>query len=521
MSLNVTNTRREFADLFGRFRAGKLAPVGLFVVKGGESGILQQHLEFQLDPVAGRLLSQVHADVFSVAVPLQAMLQLTDPLDPELGVTELIRHKLLSGTPIDALVAENEISKRLGVNPRPSGGVKQVTSLVRLAHNAAVNFLRQSKYDKATLLPHNNVAVTPALLGSTILERLNAVLDPDDHINGSVQLDMPNLRLPVGGIYQVNNKVESKVDVMTQATALGITVKGQASSDTGVTFNRKESNPAGTELDIYADFSGVSAGGVSLVDFYNAQRVDEMTRTFAAILKANPVDGEDQILRHVYGLSVDDAKQPWMLYQRSAPLSSFVQPATDGEGMLAETQLSRLAHVASFSTPLPRHELGYMVLTFASIRPDETIYRMPHPYLSQRWTLPNRAAESLKLDPVQVIGRDVYSDIAQASETTVMFYTGHNELKRAYSNVGLNGFTDPTTVENKTTIWQYAIPASVTPNSILYPETLDQYPFLDANAEICTYEFKGNLTVQTPEFFGPSPVETIDIINDEDIFDEA
>lgn len=513
------NTRREGRDIFGRFRSGKLAPIAAFAVKGGESGLLQQKVNFSLDPAAGRLLSSVHADVFCVAVPVQAMQQIMNPDDPELGVTELIRHKLTSGVAIDVLEAEGEISKRCGVEPRPTAGVKQVTSFVRLAHNCAVNFLRQRKYDKATLVPHTNTAVTPALLSSTILERLNAVLDPDDHINGAVQLDIPNMTLPVSGVSQLNNSNQSasQQGIWADANEIAQAIGGAGNQ---IKFKRKAGNPAGTQLDITAALNGAQAGNVSLTDFYNAQRVDELTRLFRAMIDGNPEDGEEQILRYVYGLRMEDAKKPWMLYQKTAPLSSFVEKAGDGAGMLAETQLSNLMAVADFTTPLPQHELGYIVVTFVSIRPDETIHNMPHPYLSKNWDYPNYAAESLKVDPVQVIGRDVYSDIAQASENTVMFYTGHNELKRAYTKVGLNRHTDPTTVEAKTSIWQYAIPASVTPSSIIYPEELDQYPFLDADAEICTYDAKAVLTLTTPEFFGPSPVETVDIINDEDIFEE-
>ena len=103
-------------------------------------------------------------------------------------------------------------------------------------------------------------------------------------------------------------------------------------------------------------------------------------------------------------------------------------------------------------------------------------------------------------------------------------YTGYNALKRTYRTYGFNRFVNPDQVENKSQIWQLEIPVSVTPENILYPAYLDHYPFANGGTqadpqEVCTYRCGHTLAVRTPIVFGPTPVETVDIIDDEDIFE--
>jgi hypothetical protein len=155
-----------------------------------ESGILSQTVSYELDPIAGRMITPITAELISVYVPVQACDALKNPLEAYAGNTEVVRDKMLSGTPLFDLEAESEISKRLGINPVSVGGVKKVNEIARLAHNAAVNYLRQRKYVKAVQLLADNMAVTPALISQTVLERLNGVLDPEDRVNGSVNLDL-------------------------------------------------------------------------------------------------------------------------------------------------------------------------------------------------------------------------------------------------------------------------------------------------------------------------------------------
>lgn len=520
------NTRRESRHIAGRFRGGKLAPVLATPFLGGEGGVLSQTITMELDPVAGRLITPVIAQLFSVFVPVQAMDAERDRDNDLAGLTEVIRNKLLTGNPLFALENEHEVSKRLGVVPASIGGAKQVSVGIRLAHSAAVNYLRKRLYTYASLVPATTTTITPALLSSTILQRMNGALDPDDHINGSVQLEIPNINLPVSGIgienpsagiTISNNHVVRTYDgnPATYPKAIG----GQR-QETIVRLN-SDATATNARPDVYAILNGVAAGGVSLTDFYNAQKIDELTRQMRQIADSNPIDGEDMVLRWAHGLSVDPGRHPFILHESERVFGQVYREATDGTGLMDETSLSKNAVQISFTVPVPRTELGGIVITFASVKPDETIAAQPHPILSAPWTLINQVSDELKLDPVPVTMRELNAAVATGSETTVAFYTGHNELKKAYVNYGFNRQVDPATVESKTAIWQLDLPASVTPENIVYPADISHYPFLDQLAEVCTYQIQSEAVVKTPMFFGPSPVETLDIIDDKDLFDEV
>lgn len=185
-----STTIREGRSLAGRFRGGKLAPVMAFAVKNGEGGMLSQTATIELDPVAGRLITPVTGEMYVVYVPVQAMVNLRDGETIDYaGVTEVIRQRYLDGNPVFDLIGEGEVSQRCGVMPRQIGGVKMVSSAVRLGHICAVNYLRQRVYTYAALLDKDySSGPTPALLSSTVLSRFNGVLNPDDHVNGMVEL---------------------------------------------------------------------------------------------------------------------------------------------------------------------------------------------------------------------------------------------------------------------------------------------------------------------------------------------
>ncbi|WP_380059023.1 hypothetical protein ACFE33_15850 (plasmid) [Falsihalocynthiibacter sp. SS001] len=189
--------RREAQSLAGRFRGGKLAPVMAQVFQGSESGILKENITMELDPIAGRMVTPVTAEIVAVYVPVPAIDALKNPDDDLPGNTEAIRQKLLSSTALFGVEEEGEISKRLGVVPRSVSGTKYVNEAVRLAHIVAVNHLRKRKYVNAEQLDASSMDVTPAILGQTVLDRLNGVLDPEDRVNGAVNFEG---KLPVSGV---------------------------------------------------------------------------------------------------------------------------------------------------------------------------------------------------------------------------------------------------------------------------------------------------------------------------------
>ncbi|MDR7126627.1 hypothetical protein [Pseudotabrizicola sp. 4114] len=505
------NTRREARTLTGRFRGGKLAPVMATAIRGNEAGMLSQSITLELDPIAGRMITPITGEIYCVFVPVQAVDALRFPDTDYAGMTEVVREKLLSGNPLFELSAgETEISKRCGVNPRSVGGAKRVCSIVHAGHNAAVNFLRLRKYHKATLLPYNNYGMTPAIISQTVLERFNAVLDPDDRINGSVELELSG-QAPVRGIRR---------DGVATFSNPG-TLQGFANSAViGDATNKLSFDIVSGQTNITADLDNIFGGGISLTDFYNAETKDKLTRYMQKMAEDNPQYGEEMVLRYAHGLSVDTGKTPILIHHETRQFGRSIVPATDTGGVQNDIMRSDMMLVLNFNAMVPKTELGGVVYTFAVLKPDENISSQPHPFLAEAWGADNFVADELALDPVPVTIRDLNSDCTSAQESTVTMFTGLNALKSTYVHYGLSRQLNPTTIANKTALWQLNIPLSVTPNTILYPDTLDHYPFADQLAEVCTYTISSNLTLRTPLIFGPTPVETLAILDGADIFGE-
>lgn len=526
---NARNVKRESRTVAGRFRGGKLVPVMAVGVRPSEYGTLSQSITLELDPIMGRLITPIRGELQAVFVPVQAIDAIKDPEADYAGLTEVIREKLLSGNPLFGTESEGEISQRCGVIPRRIGpAVYQVSEAVRLAHNCAVNFLRQQKYHKATLLLHSSTAITPAILSQTVLERLNGVLDPDDRINGSFQLDMPAVHVPVRGIGTrltadsalAGNPLANRTlhDDRGRQFVQGAYITSAAEVETGYTSMTVEFEDG--LPNIRAELDEIVAGTVSLTDIYNAETQDKLVRAMRRIVEENPQYGEEMVLRWAHGLSVDAGKTPWLLAKREVMFGRSIVGATDSDGIENEVMRSDMAASVGFDVVVPRTELGGIIITFATIRPDETLADQPHPILSDVWGLDNFVADELALDPVPVTMRDLDCHVADIDQNTVAFYTGLNQLKATYVNYGFARNLSRQTVENKTAIWQLEIPTSVTPGNILYPEDLDHYPFADQEAEVCTYVVSSAHTLQTPMIIGPTPVEELAVIGEADLFEE-
>jgi hypothetical protein len=238
------------------------------------------------------------------------------------------------------------------------------------------------------------------------------------------------------------------------------------------------------------------------------------------IMDENPEYGQEMILRWAHGLSVDSGKVPWVLAEETRVFGKNIVPAMDTAGVQQDVMRSDMALKMEFTVPVPRTELGGIIITFAVVKPDETLSDQPHPFLSDVWGLDNFVADELAIDPVPVTIRELDSECTSAQENTVTMYTGLNALKQTYVDYGLSRQLNPETVEAKTAIWQLKIPLSVTPDTILYPENLSHYPFAVQLAEVCTYTITSAATIQTPITFGPTPVEELSVIETEDLFEE-
>jgi hypothetical protein len=523
------NTRRESRTLVGRFRGGKLAPVLAVPVKGNEAGMLSQSITMELDPIAGRMITPITGELISVFVPVQAIDAIKDPGAAYAGMTEVLREKLLSGNPLFGLENETEISKRLGVNPRSIAGVKKVNEMARLAHNAAVNHLRVRKYVNAARVLHSSTAITPAIIGQTVLDRLNGVLDPEDRVNGFVDFETGTVTAPV----HAGGKI-ALADVFLNETSHGGSIVldnlDGTSNSTGPSSNlavkrsgvsaAPNPTPGAMLPPLSANLTGLNIGSISLTDFYNAQRMDELVRTMRQFVDDNPEYGEEIALRFVHGMSMEVGKHPIVIHESSQVFGRQIVGATDTAGVEDDVMRSDMMLQMSFSVPIPRSELGGVIITFAVLKPDETLASQPHPFLSDVWGADNFVADEMALDPVPVTIRELDSDCLQAQEANVALYVGHNGLKRTYVHYGLNRHLNPTTVANKTAIWQLEVPMSVTPQSVIYPESLGHYPFADQAAEVCTYTIASNLVVKTPLIFGPTPVEELAVLETENVFPE-
>lgn len=512
-----TSTRRESRTIAGRFRGGKLAPLMAHAFRESESGMLSQNVTFELDPIAGRMITPITAELISVYVPVQAIEALKYPEEAYAGNAEVIRDKLTTGEPLFGLEDESEISQRLGIVPRSIGGVKKVNEAARLAHNCAVNFLRRRKYVSAVQVLADNMGVTPAIIGQTVLDRLNGVLDPEDRVNGAVELEFGSVNLPVVGI---GNMAESTAaGPINDIKEAGGEVRNYPFGINGTNIALEVSEGVHGEPQIYAKLEGADAGSVSLTDFYNAELMDALTREMRNMIDANPEYGEEMVTRWAHGLSVETGKQPFVIYQNSATFGQQYRKATDGASL--DVAQSDLATMLRFTAPIPKTELGGIVITFGVLKPDETIASQPHPFLSDAWSAINYVSDELARDPVPVTIRELDGDCEEADENTRAMYVGHNGLKKAYINYGFNRHLDLTTVEAKTAIWQLEVPMSVTPESVIYPDDIEHYPFADQLAEVCTYTCGSQAIVTTPLIFGPTPVEELAVIETDDIFEDA
>lgn len=517
------SVRREYQHSSDRFKIAKLAGIMAVPFGPNESGLLHQTANFELDPVAGHMRSDMFAKVTVAFIPFQCIRQCMLPDDTTAGITEVIRQIAEDRAPLlpTELEGESDITRMMNIVPMSVSGAKRLSPVARIAYNAAVNYMRKTRYIYATEVPYTNGGLTPAIIEQTVLDKFNAALNPDDHINGNVKLRLSRTDAPVIGITQKANTngvpIEAPDQVAINANGEYVLVGRTSGFEIG--FKRQAGNPETTDLNIYADMTSVSAEGISLVDLYNAERADKLVRDMASLYKKDPWNGERAILRWVLGLKTDTGQQPFVLYENRVRIADLRKNATDAVGLQDEVMMSYHLSQFDYKIPVPATELGGIVITLAQVTPDEVLEMQPHPILSRPWEVPNYAAESMLLDPELVVAREVQADIAVAAdETDPLFWIGHNELKRNYVRIGFSRGVDLETVDSKTVMYQYAIPAGVTPDNILYPEEFSQYPFLDQNADVVEFGIISRATINTPMFFGPSPVEKLDIIDDEDLF---
>lgn len=503
-------TRREGRDLMSRFKAGLLAPTLAQPFLPGEGGTVSFGATYTLDPVAGQVVTPMFAEFDLVFVPVTAIEHLLAPTSETADIPEVVRQKYLTGADLYGLENETEISKRLGVVPQKIANVQKVCTISRLAYIAACNYMRKKRYAYALEIVHSSTAIERAILSQTVLDRLKGVLDPAEQANGRVALDIGTMNLPLQGIgYTGTVGAATSLPGVRKPDGTTETFTGHTPIPAGV--NVKVSGAGATARpDLSVIFNG-QATGISLVDLWKAENHDKMIRVFAQVVKDNPQDGEEAVMRMVHGMTMEPGRHCQTVFSQKVAFGLDVNGATDGTSLLQDVIMSKAVQRIGGTVIIPRSELGGVLIGIASVKPDETIYMQPHPILSKPWAIRNNVDDETKLDPVPVLMREVDAEVLTANETTTAFYTGLNELERNYINYGMTRNTNPVDLEDKTAIWQVKIPASVTPENVVYP-VIDQYPFIDQLAEICRFRMQWQSAIMTPTQFGPTPVEEVDIV---------
>ncbi|WP_138424419.1 hypothetical protein [Maritimibacter alexandrii] len=512
------NLRTEERQKVGRMACGKIAPVMGTFVEQGEGGALHQEITFKLDPIPGEMRTGIYAEIHNVWVPVQATHALKNDTDEYAHVAEIIRDKLVSDTPLFALEAETEISKRMEIVPIKVGGSTYVTEEARLAYIAAVNYLRQRIFVDAELLPKTETGVTPALLGSTALQRMRGVLDPEDRVDGYVDFEG---EINIRGIGIQNNKLGDNID------SSGYLFHEGDGGARHYDYN-KFAAVAGAGVGIEVDDTGrpqvkgdmTTGHGLSLTDYFQAKYMDKLTREMRAMLDKNPEMGEEMIARMAFGLQMETDNVPVLLSKKTVRLNQDWRFGFDGDGL--DKSQTRVMDTVRMHVPVPRTELGGVVVTLVTVKPDESLARVPHPFFTRARGGINFLADAMEMDPQPVSEREVYADCDTADEENVVMHVGYNRRFRQYRDVGYSAALDTSTVEADTAFWQYQIPTSVTPTNVIYDEDFDQPVFADNSPGVqpVTYIVSSMVRMATPIPFGPDPVEDMPIIDDADLFEE-
>lgn len=495
---------------YGGMRAMECHPLGICRFRPGEGGTVSTRLNTKLAPVSGYMRSKAYVDVVQIAVPYQAIEKLELEDQEDAGVTEMTRRRLMAKQGI-GLELEGEITKAANIHPISDGGQKKVTKTARLAYLAAVNHMRLYAYFAAELATKTETAILPAILTANVLQRFNGVLEPEKMADGAINLTGD---IPIKGIGILGNPVEYSISDVNQSDGTNGTVQGGTPS-TGSLLHRLVVEHEGGIPKIQAEMSGV--GELTLRDMVKSQKLDELVREFAGMIKKDPINGEEKVARALYGLSIDYDHNCQVLYRKVFELSAMHQRPMDGASINDVSAHFELD--TQFATLVPTSELGVQLVTIVSIKPVETIKKQPDPAQTEAWELVNRVHDETELDEVLLTRRHLESDVAAEHEDQETFWVGHRALEHNYMTEGPNAQQIAAT-EMKSTMWQYAIPTSVTPGNVSYPahgspDAVSMYPFYNWNGAHAEYTFKQVAAISTTLAKGPNPVERIQLFFDD------
>jgi hypothetical protein len=500
---------------FGGLQAAKLHPLAFCKFRPDEGGTTQTMLDIKLAPHSGYMRSKAYVEVVQVFVPYQGVeLLLKGETHDDAGVTEMARRRLLQGDGV-GLEVSGEIGRAGNVYGKQDLSGEAICESVRASYICAVNHLRKAKYHAATELDDTVTTIQPAVLTASVLDRYNGVLDPERLIDGAINLTGT---VPVKGIGVRSNAVG-----VDDSTPKDVRETGWEDAADDVSYPRHyksstdnkifvRATPSGTTTapEIYADLAG--AAELTLRDMVESYKLDGLIRDFAQMIQDDPHQGEQKVARALYGLSCDYDATPQVMYRKVHELTAQHRRPTDGASINDVSAHFELQ--TSFATLVPRSELGGQLVTLVAVKPLETMQKQPDPAQSQPWELVNRIHDELQLEEVLLTRGDLESDVALADMDTPVFWVGHNQLEHAYDTQGPNDQQTHAT-EQKSAMWTYAIPTSVTPENVNYPATIDMYPFFNWNGAHAEYTISQQAAISTTLAKGPTPVEKIELFADD------
>ncbi len=497
---------------YGGMEAVKATPLAICRFNPDEGGTVRTDLNVMLAPVSGYMRSKAYVDVTQVFVPYQAIEKLELDEQEDAGVTEMTRRRLMAGQGI-GLEQRNVISDAANVHPKQTGDVRKVSKSVRLAYLCAVNHMRKVAYYAASQVPKTETAILPAVLTANVLERFNGVLDPERHIDGAINLtgELPVKGLVMSdtgtGVSTRNNTLETGEDEPQSTTGWRV------GDGAGINKLMVESidTEDGRRPNVRVGMEG--AAELTLRDMVESQKLDAIIRNFAKMIQDDPINGEEQVERALYGISVDYDHNCQVLYRKVHEVSAAHVRPTDGASVNDVSGHFELD--TGFATLVPRSELGGQLVTLVSVKPLETVVRQPDPIQTESWALVNRVQDETQLDEVLVKRSDIETDMESTDTDTPVFWCGHNALKHEYSTQGPNERLIPET-ELRSSMWTYEIPTSVTPGNVSYPaDGVEMYPFFNHNGAHADFTIRQQAAISTTLAKGPTPIERIHLFEDE------
>jgi len=506
-------TRDWSIQHYGGFDAVTFQPVACCRFRPNEGGQVITPISVSLAPVSGELRSKVNVQVLQVFVPYQALDKLENPENEHAGNTEAIKKNFTAGLAGIGLEAENAITKACYSHGIQTGAGVMVQKSIRLAYIAACNHMRQTVYHDAELLENDHTGFVRATLSASVLQRFDGVLDPEPLADGAINLTGD---LPVTGIYGRSANPGEVTSNTSFVDANGDSAVGDrvsfawdAAAQHQILVSRREDGSVAVE----ADLSG--AGEFTLRDLMEGRKMEGLIRGFAEIVKNDPVHGEEAVRRALYGLSMDVRDVPQVMFNQTYQLSPQMHQPMDAAGVNEISGHFQMSD--SIGTIVPRTELGGQLITMLVVRPLERMARQPDPAQTEVWQPINKVHDELQLAPVKLTRAQLESDVSAADRDTDSFHTGHNRIKLSYSASGVNEAQTDSSVQLKSSMWDYSIPVGLTPQNINYPETLPDgfmYPFAYWNGAEAEYTVMQSASIVTTLAAGPSPIERLELFSD-------